>query len=116
MAISATALSGHTADVRAYVLADDLSDLRAQFKQGSSNPLSNVLSDEVYSLLRQNDLLNEKSLRDYIIRQMFTKLKAAGKIKTAQAIEAVREMYPYLQYDTIRKIVYGVYPGRKSMM
>ena len=116
MAISAAALQSHTTDVRAYVLADDLSDLRAQFKQGSSNPLSNVLSDEVYSLLRQNDLLNEKSLRDYIIRQMFTKLKAAGKVKTAEAIKAVREMYPYLQYDTIRKIVYGVYPGRKSMM
>jgi hypothetical protein len=101
-----------------YMLADDLPNLRASLKQGTSNPLADILTDETYLLLRSNDLLNEKSLRDFIIRQMFLRLKSDGAMKTHEAIKSLTDMYPYLQFDTIRKIVYRVYPSssRKSMM
>ncbi|MDP4220355.1 MAG: hypothetical protein Q8916_11815 [Bacteroidota bacterium] len=100
------------------MLANDLPGVRNSFKEGTSNPLEGLLTDEVYMLLRSNDLLNEKSLRDYVIRQMFLRLKNDGAMKTHEAIKALTDMYPYLQFDTIRKIVYRVYPTstRKSMM
>jgi hypothetical protein len=101
-----------------FMLADDLPSIRTQFKEGISNPLAGMLTDEAFMLLRTNDLLNEKSLRDYVIRQMFLRLKNDSAMKTHEAIKALTDMYPYLQFDTIRKIVYRVYPSstRKSMM
>jgi hypothetical protein len=101
-----------------FMLADDLPSIRTQFKEGTSNPLAGMLTDEAFTLLRTNDLLNEKSLRDYVIRQMFLRLKNDAAMKTHEAIKALTDMYPYLQFDTIRKIVYRVYPSntRKSMM
>ena len=100
------------------MVADDLPGLRTSLKDGTSNPLADILTDETYLLLRSNDLLNEKSLRDFVIRQMFLRLKSDGAMKTHEAIKALTDMYPYLQFDTIRKIVYRVYPtsSRKSMM
>ena len=101
-----------------FMLADNLPSIRTQFKEGTSNPLAGMLTDEAFMILRSNDLLNEKSLRDYVIRQMFLTLKSDGALKTHEAIKALMDMYPYLQFDTIRKIVYRVYPtsSRKSMM
>jgi len=101
-----------------FMLADNLPGIRNQFKEGSANPLTGILSDEAFFALRSNDLINEKSLRDYIIRQVFLTLKQEGAMKTVDAIKQLTVMYPYLQQDTIRKIVYRVYPGssRKSMM
>jgi len=101
-----------------FMVADDLPGIRNKFKEGTSNPLSGMLTDEAFMALRSNDLINEKSLRDYIIRQMFLTLKSQGSMRTIDAIQELTEMYPYLQTDTIRKIVYRVYPSssRKSMM
>jgi hypothetical protein len=56
--------------------------------QDHANPLAELISDEVYEILESHNLLSEKGIRDYQIRQKF------------------REDYPYLQFDTIRKIVY----------
>ena len=107
-----------TAQPAALPTLSKLGELRSDFKDGVANPLSGMVSDEIYAMLRSNDLLNEKSLRDYIIRQMFLNLKANNEMRTGEAIKALMEMYPYLQFDTIRKIVYRVYPtsSRKSMM
>ncbi len=106
------------ATINSFGTLSQLGELRNEFKDGVANPLAALVSDEIYSMLRSNDLLNEKSLRDYIIRQMFLKLKADGEMRTGEAIKALMAMYPYLQFDTIRKIVYRVYPtsSRKSMM
>jgi len=71
----------------------------------SRNPLAELISDDVYSLLTSRGLIDEKSVRDYIIRRKFKTLRAK-KISASEAIEALREEYPYLQFDTIRKIVY----------
>ncbi len=115
---SGFSLSNAHHELPPFMLADDLPGVRASLKEGTSNPLAEILTDETYLLLRSNDLLNEKSLRDFVIRQMFVRLKGDGAMRTHDAIKALTDMYPYLQFDTIRKIVYRVYPTstRKSMM
>ncbi|ACF14915.1 hypothetical protein Ctha_2466 [Chloroherpeton thalassium ATCC 35110] len=69
------------------------------------NPISEFVSDEIFTQLRANRLLDEKQLRDYHIRQIFRHARSL-KLSAADAIERVQVEYPYLQFDTIRKIVY----------
>lgn len=78
------------------------------FKENqNTNPLSDLISDETYHLLNSQGLLSEKSLRDYEIRRKF-KLFRSQNIGASDAIELLRDDYPYLQFDTIRKIVYNI--------
>ena len=72
-----------------------------------NNPLSDLIDDGVYELLYSKGLINEKSVRDYNIRKRFKELRAS-KISASDAIDTLREEYPYLQFDTIRKIVYQI--------
>ncbi len=69
------------------------------------NPLAELISDDIYSLLTSRGLIDEKSVRDYIIRKKFKNMRSK-KISASDSIEALRVEYPYLQFDTIRKIVY----------
>ncbi len=71
------------------------------------NPLSDLVSDDIYELLTSQGLIDEKSVRDYQIRKKFKSLRAS-KISAGDAIDSIREEYPYLQFDTIRKIVYQI--------
>jgi hypothetical protein len=71
------------------------------------NPLSDLISDEIYDILNAQGLIDEKSVRDYQIRKKFKQLRAS-KISAGDAIDSIREEYPYLQFDTIRKIVYQI--------
>ncbi|MCH7827323.1 MAG: hypothetical protein IIB83_03875 [Bacteroidetes bacterium] len=71
------------------------------------NPLNDLISDEIYDLLNAHGLIDEKSVRDYQIRRKF-KLLRSTKISAGDAIDVIREDYPYLQFDTIRKIVYQI--------
>ncbi len=72
---------------------------------GNENPLSGLIGDEVYEVLETHNLLNEKGVRDYLIRRRFRQMREE-EIPAYDAIEYLREEYPYLQFDTIRKIVY----------
>lgn len=72
------------------------------------NPLSDLISDDIFELLDSKGLINEKSVRDYQIRKKFKQLRAS-KISASDAIDALRDEYPYLQFDTIRKIVYQIH-------
>lgn len=74
----------------------------------NDNPLADLISDEIYEMLNSKGLINEKSVRDYIIRQKFKQLRV-NKVTASEAIDALREEYPYLQFDTIRKIVYQIH-------
>ena len=69
------------------------------------NPLSELISDDIFELLNSHGLIDEKAVRDYQIRKKFKQLRS-GKVSAGDAIDAIREEYPYLQFDTIRKIVY----------
>jgi len=71
------------------------------------NPLGGLVSAEVYEVLAAHRLLDEKGVRDYQIRQQFKELRRAD-VPAYEAIEELREQHPYLQFDTIRKIVYGL--------
>jgi len=75
--------------------------------QNNYNPLSDLINDETFSLLKNRGLINEKSVRDYEIRNKFLKLRNK-KISATEAINSLRDDYPYLQYDTLRKIVYQI--------
>ena len=72
----------------------------------SVNPLSDLISNEVYELLKSKGLINETSVRDREIRKKFKMLRAE-KMSAGDAIDILRDEYPYLQFDTIRKIVYN---------
>ncbi len=76
------------------------------------NPLADLIPDEVYQMLEHHSLLSEKGIRDYHIRMKFKNLRAK-EVPACDAIEQLREEYPYLQFDTVRKIVYKL-NGRKS--
>ncbi len=73
----------------------------------SINPISELISDDLFNLLSSKGLFNEKSLRDYQIRKQFKSLRAKN-INASDAINLLREDYPYLQFDTLRKIVYHI--------
>jgi hypothetical protein len=75
--------------------------------QEEPNPLDGLVSEEVYASLAKHNLLNEKGVRDFHIRNQFLALRRDA-VPAAEAIEQLREAYPYLQFDTIRKIVYGL--------
>ena len=73
----------------------------------TANPLSGLVDIDVYAVLDQHNLLNEKGVRDYQIRRQFQEMRREN-VPAYEAIEALREQHPYLQFDTIRKIVYGL--------
>ncbi len=72
-----------------------------------NNPLSDIISDEIYEILKKKGMINEKSVRDHLIRKKFYEMKK-NNINASEAISIIRNDYPYLQFDTIRKIVYQV--------
>ncbi len=69
------------------------------------NPLAELISDEIFVALKSRGLLHERTLRDYTIRKKF-KLLRQQKVRASDAIEALQAEFPYLEFDTIRKIVY----------
>ncbi|MGI9174086.1 MAG: hypothetical protein ACR2GR_02040 [Rhodothermales bacterium] len=73
--------------------------------QATDNPLAELIADDIYAVLEQHNLLSDKGIRDYKIRQQFRQLRRED-VPAYDAIEQLREDYPYLQFDTIRKIVY----------
>ena len=78
-----------------------------EIKAKMDNPLSELISDDIYEMLSSHGLIDEKSVRDFQIRKKFKHLRAS-KVSAGDAIDAIREHYPYLQFDTIRKIVYQI--------
>jgi hypothetical protein len=71
-----------------------------------NNPLAELISDEIFELLDSRGLINKKSVRDYEIRKRFDNLRN-NELSTGDAIEIIQEDYPYLQFDSIRKIIYN---------
>ncbi|MDX2284318.1 MAG: hypothetical protein NW241_09155 [Bacteroidia bacterium] len=71
------------------------------------NPIPQIVSDELYQTLVEFNLLNRKVLRDFDIKRRYKAHRDRG-LRSAEAIEALLEEYPYLQFDTVRKIVYSV--------
>ncbi|MEO0471217.1 MAG: hypothetical protein AAF206_16430 [Bacteroidota bacterium] len=72
-----------------------------------SNPICQIVPDELYSKLLDLNLLNQKVLRDFQIKRKYLNFRESG-LRSADAIDAVLEEFPYLQFDTVRKIIYSV--------
>ena len=72
-----------------------------------SNPIRQILSDELYSQLVNLNLINQKVIRDFEIKRRYLEFRRHG-LRSADAIEAVLDAFPYLQFDTVRKIIYSV--------
>ena len=70
------------------------------------NPLSDLISDNVYELLYAHGFITDRAIRDYLMRKKFKQLRAQ-KLNAIAAMYVIQEDYKYLQVDTIRKIVYG---------
>ena len=83
-----------------------------------SNPVPDLISDDVFHVLRDNDLISEKGIRDHIIRRAFKSMREEQALKSSEALAKLQAIYPYLQIDTIRKIIYRIGPGchRKALI
>ncbi|MCK6600470.1 MAG: hypothetical protein L6Q77_01475 [Bacteroidetes bacterium] len=73
-----------------------------------NNPVADILPDDLFLKLRTLGLINEKGIRDLEIKKRFRELRT--QMAASEVIESLRNEYPYLQYDTIRKIVYQTRP------
>lgn len=76
-----------------------------ELHRNDENPLKDLISDEIYLILKLNGLFNETSIRDRLIRKKYRLLRERD-VSSGEAIEIIREEYPYLQFDTIKKIVH----------
>ena len=70
------------------------------------NPLNDLIPDEIFELLQSKGFINQNAARDHFIRKRFKSLRAS-KISAGDAIDELRKEYPYLQFETIRQIVYN---------
>jgi hypothetical protein len=70
------------------------------------NPLNDIIDDQTFLALERHKLFSEKAIRDYQIRRMFKDMRST--MSAGDAIDKIRDMYPYLQFDTVRKIVYQI--------
>lgn len=86
--------------------------MQARTENGQANPLDGLISDDIYDVLDNHNLLSEKGVRDYRIRKAFKTMRSQN-VTAYDAIEMLREEYPYLQFDTIRKIVYKLNGNRR---
>jgi len=86
--------------------------MQARTESGQANPLEGLISNDIYDVLDDHNLLSEKGVRDYQIRKAFKTMRSQN-VPAYDAIEMLREEYPYLQFDTIRKIVYKLNGNRR---
>jgi hypothetical protein len=117
---------GHTLSATAHERLAPFVDLEcnpyAQPSTGAAraeaeNPVAELIPDAMYQILIENNLISEKGVRDYIIRKAFRTMKEEQDLKSCEALARLQEHYPYLQVDTIRKIIYRIGPaGSRKMM
>lgn len=72
------------------------------------NPLADLIDDATFAVLQQHKLIDQKALRDYQIRKCYREMRE--RMSAGDAIDKLQQMHPYLQFDTIRKIVYQMSP------
>lgn len=72
-----------------------------------SNPIRQILPDDLFRMLLDLNLINRKVLRDFEIKREYKMMRRRG-LKSQEAIDALLSTYPYLQFDTVRKIIYSI--------
>jgi hypothetical protein len=92
-------------DTNLPMIADDGFTPEMSAQSPDNNPLAELIDDRTYEILLSHGLLYEKAMRDYQIRKNYREMRK--EMPSADAIERLRDAHPYLQYDTIRKIIYA---------
>ena len=92
-----------TQDAPEEMVADDGYSTSSK-KDSRLNPLADLIDDETFAALQQLRLIDQKSLRDFEIRKTYREMRE--RMSASDAIDKLQKMHPYLQFDTIRKIVY----------
>ena len=90
------------------ITADDGFSVHSSPVEKRLNPLADLIDDETFAILNQYALFDRKTLRDYQIRKTYREMRA--EMTAGQALEKLHTMHPYLEFDTIRKIVYQISP------
>ena len=72
-----------------------------------SNPIRQIITDDLFATLVQYNLINQKVLRDFEIKRRYLYHRSNG-LRSVEAIDALLREYQYLQFDTVRKIIYSV--------
>jgi len=88
------------------ITADDGFSLQVAQPEPRLNPLAELIDDETFAVLNQYALFDRKSLRDYQIRRTYREMRS--QMTAGQALEHLHTLYPYLEFDTIRKIIYAM--------
>lgn len=70
------------------------------------NPIPELIGDDTYSLLHLQGVLSETGIRNYVIRKKFKEFRSQ-KLSASDAIDKITQEFGYLQFDSVRKIVYG---------
>lgn len=89
------------------IIADDGFSVQMQ-SDIRLNPLGDLIDDDTYTLLMQHRLLDSRALRNYQIRKTYREMRE--QMSAGDALEQLHTMHPYLEFDTIRKIVYQMSP------
>ena len=66
-----------------------------------------LMTEDDFNRMVNDGLFNRTKIRDIELADKYTKLRQ-NKIKKDDCIDLLRQEYPYLQFDTIRKIIYGI--------
>jgi len=73
------------------------------------NPYSEIITNEQFEWLKSHGVLSEgkieTKIRNKEIRAKFKKLKAEGH-RTPEVMDMLCEEYPYIGWDSIKKIAY----------
>ena len=77
------------------------------------NPIPELLSDELYECLKKHNLMDDIKIRNYKMRTIYRKLREQH-IHQSDAIEVISKDYPYLQFETIKKICVSNETKRKK--
>lgn len=70
------------------------------------NPLADIISEKAYNELSSRGLLNKIGVRNHRIKNIVAHEKCNG-VSNKDAINKAREHFPYLIFETVRKIVNG---------
>lgn len=69
------------------------------------NPVPHLLNDFVFKKLQELGIINTLGVRNLLIKKMFQEYRS-NKMSAGEAIEKIQEKYPYIQFESVRKIIY----------
>ncbi|MGE5401498.1 MAG: hypothetical protein ACM3S2_13940 [Ignavibacteriales bacterium] len=74
----------------------------------NNNPLSDLISNDVFELLTIEGLLNKKKVREYQIQLKYRQLRTSD-ISVPDAMSLLLEEFPDLSFEVINKLLYQKY-------